>query len=72
MGILARLFAPFRRFQPADRVNLVRSGLALKLDGVVVAHTSLGVLVDWPNEGHFWVDASELVLLDPEPLLSAA
>ncbi|KWA84275.1 hypothetical protein WL29_23235 [Burkholderia ubonensis] len=61
MGLLARLLHSVYRFQQGDMVNLVRNGHVVLFDGVVVAHTRQGVLVDWPTSGTGWIDPGELV-----------
>lgn len=67
MGLLSRLFRPAYRFQPGELVNLVLAGRIARCDGVVVAHTRDGVLVDWPNGSYRWVSPCELVPLLPDP-----
>ncbi|KVP75350.1 hypothetical protein WJ96_06200 [Burkholderia ubonensis] len=72
MGLLARLFQTVYRFKQGDQVNLVRNGLVARFEGVVVAHTRQGVLVDWPTAGADWMDPGELVRLVPDTQLARA
>ena len=60
--ILAR-YAPRAQFRPNDRVNMVEHGSVTRFEGVVIADTPQGVLVDWPKGGSRLSDPGELVLL---------
>ncbi len=55
MGIIAffltRILPSRAQFQPNERVNLVEHGNIARLDGVVIAETPRGVLVEWPKGG---------------------
>jgi hypothetical protein len=54
MGIIAFLlarFMPRTQFHPNERVNLVEHGNLARYDGVVIAETPQGVLVEWPKGG---------------------
>jgi aspartate 1-decarboxylase len=54
MGIIAFLlarFIPHTQFHPNERVNLVEYGNVARYDGVVIAETPQGVLVEWPKGG---------------------
>jgi hypothetical protein len=51
------------RYQPGERVNLVRRGSIERTDGYVVAHTHDGVLVEWPRAGSSVVAAGDLMVI---------
>ncbi|KVP39695.1 hypothetical protein [Burkholderia ubonensis] len=72
MGLLARLFHSVYRFKRGDLVNLVRHGHVARFEGVVVAQTSQGVLVDWPSRGPDWMDPGELERVVPDTDLARA
>jgi hypothetical protein len=66
MGIIAFVlarFAPRPHFKPNDRVNLVENGTVARFEGVVIAETPQGVLVDWPKGGSRLSDPDDLVRL---------
>ncbi|HDR9105365.1 hypothetical protein P5X00_35540 [Paraburkholderia sp. A2RO-4L] len=75
--MLAALFALFRlfetpKFSSGDRVNLLQDGAVVLFDGVVVAQTRQGVLVDWPTGRSDWISPTSLSLQIQEDELKFA
>ncbi len=50
-------------FQTGDQVNLAPLGVVERFDGLVLAATSNGVLVEWPRHGVRLESAKELALI---------
>lgn len=71
-AFILNLFSQPHQFAPSDRVNLVRHGLVLRLDGVVVTQSKAGVLVEWPDGGTSMADPSMLVRQVPDTHFACA